>query len=259
MIDLFIDVGNSRIKLAVLEKDNYEFLGAFSNEQFISSSSTTDFFGELDFKPDHVYISSVVDASTNMLLSDLIAETWQLLPIFMSTQAECCGVTNGYSQPHQLGVDRWMAMIGAAGQTSGNFIVVDAGTAITVDSVIDGQHLGGLIVPGISTMRSSLMHETAHLDASCQMQSDVSTDDNKVNKLPTDTQSAICGGTLYMAAAFVNTIIEDIQRQHIHHFDTYLTGGDGKLLSQLINVENDYIEDLVLQGMINIKENIKNS
>ncbi|MEA3405364.1 MAG: type III pantothenate kinase [Pseudomonadota bacterium] len=259
MIDLFIDVGNSRIKLALLDNDNYEYLGAFPVDNLMSDKISTEFFSQLDFKPDHIYISSVTDASIEMLLRDLIAESWQLLPIFMSTQSYCCGIHNGYSKAHQLGVDRWMALMGARAQTSGSFIVIDAGTAITVDMVLDCEHKGGLIVPGIQTMRSSLMKETANLDQTCHEPIASSDDDESSNSLAIDTQSAICGGTLYMAAAFVNNVIFDIQSQYINHFDIYITGGDGQLLSSLINTRNEYIEDLVLLGMINIKENIKNS
>lgn len=258
MIDLFIDVGNSRIKLALLDGDNYEYLGAFPVDKLVSTENSSHFFSQLDCQPDHIYISSVAEAGIEMKLRDLIAELWQLLPVFMSAQSACCDIHNGYSQAHQLGVDRWMAMMGAREQTSGSFIVIDAGTAITVDAVIDGEHKGGLIVPGIQTMRTSLLQEAANLNPDCHALIDSTQDKKSLGPLASDTQSAICGGTLYKAAAFVNNVIVDIQSQYINHLDIYLTGGDGALISSLLNIPNEYIEDLVLLGMINIKENIKN-
>ena len=42
-----------------------------------------------------------------------------------------------------MGVDRWLAILGAAKLTDKPFAVIDAGTAVTVDFVADGQHLGG--------------------------------------------------------------------------------------------------------------------
>ncbi len=256
MIDLFIDLGNSRIKLAIVDNDNYEFLGAFPLAQLSATDNGNDFFAELDIDPQHIYVSSVADAAIELTLRQLIADQWQLLPIFMSTQSECCQIQNGYEQAHQLGVDRWMAIMGARSLTSGSFIVIDAGTAITVDTVYDDQHLGGLIVPGIATMRESLTAGTANLNAQCdQLMSDEG--DSNLDSLAVDTQSAICGGTLYMAAAFASTIVEDIQSKYVTHLEVYITGGDGPVLGGLIGSKCEYIEDLVLLGMINIKENLK--
>ena len=61
-----------------------------------------------------------------------------------------CGLRNGYRDPAQLGVDRWLAMCAAWQQFPGSLCVVDAGTAVTIDVVAaDGAHSGGLILPGV--------------------------------------------------------------------------------------------------------------
>ena len=63
------------------------------------------------------------------------------------------GIRNAYPQPAKLGVDRWLAMIGAHALERGAVCVVSVGTAMTIDGVAaDGRHLGGVIVPGPDLM-----------------------------------------------------------------------------------------------------------
>lgn len=70
---------------------------------------------------------------------------------------EQCGVVNAYSDPYRMGVDRWLAMIGAFRVFEGPLTVLDAGTAITIDHVdVQGVHQGGYILPGVHLMETSL-------------------------------------------------------------------------------------------------------
>ncbi|MCP3690402.1 MAG: type III pantothenate kinase, partial [Gammaproteobacteria bacterium] len=72
--------------------------------------------------------------------------------IKLLAQQRCGSVVNGYSSPESMGVDRWLALLGAADVEQHDAIVVDAGSAITVDLLRgDGQHLGGAILPGFDT------------------------------------------------------------------------------------------------------------
>ena len=257
MIELFIDMGNSRIKVALIDDGEYAYLGAFAIEQISTKMRTQSFFQQLDFVPDHVYISSVADSSLELQITTAIEQKWHILPVFMSTQVTCCGIVNGYDKASKLGVDRWMALMGAQALTQCDFMVIDAGTAITVDAVREGQHQGGMIVPGLHTLRQALTAKTAQLSEDCTHLNLPSKMTRPGGFLATNTQSAICGGTLYMAAAFVNQVIFDLQSQANKPFKIYFTGGDGQRLSSLTNVPSEYVEDLVLQGIINVKENLK--
>ena len=263
MIELLLDIGNSRVKLALVEDHDYEYLGAFSIENLTTESTALTFLDQLDFIPSHVYVSSVASEQVDMQIRQAVASKWGVMPIFMSTQLDCCDVKNGYDQPFKLGVDRWLALMGAREYTSNDFIVIDAGTAITVDQVKAGQHQGGFIVPGIRTLRQSLTNNTANLTADCDLGIDEPGIDSNPSRpaqfLATNTQSAICGGTLYMASAFVNGLITDLLSSSETLPNIYFTGGDGALLSSLLTMNSDYIEDLVLQGIINVKESIKKS
>lgn len=80
------------------------------------------------------------------------------------TEGVAGGVRNSYPDPSTMGVDRWLAMVGAFNQYPGGVIVVDAGTAVTIDYVNSrGQHLGGYILPGLYLMSQALGANTARV------------------------------------------------------------------------------------------------
>ena len=71
--------------------------------------------------------------------------------------ARQAGIINAYSEPASLGMDRWLAMLAAAQAVGLPVVVMDIGTATTLDAVDrQGQHLGGQIFPGPQTMLESL-------------------------------------------------------------------------------------------------------
>ena len=87
-------------------------------------------------------------------------ERWDLQPEYIRVTKRACGVTNAYDVAADLGVDRWAALVGAHQGSSGPVCIVDCGTAITIDALSPaGEHLGGLIMPGI-TMLAELLVRT---------------------------------------------------------------------------------------------------
>ena len=80
------------------------------------------------------------------------------------SERAACGVQNSYAEPGALGVDRWLAMVGAFNRYPGGVVVVDAGTAVTVDYVSPGgRHIGGYILPGVHLMSRALGTSTARV------------------------------------------------------------------------------------------------
>ncbi|BCN94224.1 type III pantothenate kinase [Thiomicrorhabdus immobilis] len=258
MNKLFLDIGNSFVKWSSVIDGQYETYEAIRLIDILDDGFT-DF--EIDGYPDEVYISSVADAKKVDALKQLIQSEWQIFPIQLFSQKSCCGLTSGYEDFHLLGADRWFAMQGAIGVYKEPTIVIDAGTALTVDAVINGKHLGGFIVPGIHTMRRSLSLDTANLQDYSSSQvanADIQIPDAD-QLLANDTSSAILGGTLYMTVAFINRIIQDLNTQVGTQFKVVMTGGESLELCPLLDFPYDYIPDLVLQGMVNVVESVKKS
>lgn len=134
-----------------------------------------------------------------------------------------------------LGIDRIMAC-----KTIDNGIVVDAGSAITIDIMNNSVHLGGYIIPGINALNKTYSAISAKLDYNFNMQIEREI-------LPINTVDAISFGSIGMIISF----IENIEKNK----KLYFTGGDGAYLSKFFD-NSIYIKDLVFRGMKQtIKEN----
>ncbi len=121
-------------------------------------------------------------------------------------------------------------------------IFVSAGSAITVDVVEEGKYLGGFLLPGLR----------AYIDAYASISPALKTELNpqvSLNELPKTTQDAISFGII----ASIKTLIE----KHQADKQLYISGGNGKLLSQFFT-NAIFDETLIFQGMRNATNKGKN-
>ena len=110
-----------------------------------------------------------------------------------ATSHESAGVRCASPDPSRLGVDRWMAVLAASRLRPKPVLVVDAGTALTIDAVdSDGHHAGGFIIPGIDMMQLALTTRTA------QIRIDAPDEINEA--FGTSTSEAVRNGALLAAA-----------------------------------------------------------
>lgn len=254
MVKLFLDLGNTRIKVALEDDSGYQYLGPISMADFSNPDLLEKFLDSA--KPTAVFMSSVLSASDLDTVKSIIQSTYELFPVMLTSQKSCCGLTTGYDDFNQLGDDRWMALQGLYSKTTDPAIVIDAGTAMTIDAILAGQHLGGFITPGLNSMIASLGSDTANLTM-VEEPSSLGSDKVPAGLLATNTQSAILGGVLYMTASFCNRLISDLNQQIGTQFKVYITGGNASKLSDLIDVRSEVIPDLVLLGMKKIVESVK--
>ncbi len=248
---IFFELGNTRLKAASLKKGRYDYLGSVSHAEMTSDSLLAD-LGLQDVDVDAVYVCSVVDSESNAKFNEWIQQAFKLYPTYLATQPTCCGIQCGYDAFETFGVDRWMAIIGAcSGQNKPTFIV-DAGTAITVDVVIEKEHIGGFIVPGLAIMKQSLLDQTALKPEAIQLKDETMSS----GLLATNTAEAVAGGTLYMVAAYLNALLADLEKETGRRFDCVGTGGDFPIIEPLLDKSFDYVEDLTLQGMVEVIESL---
>ncbi len=113
-------------------------------------------------------------------------------------------------------------------------IFIDAGSAITVDKVVEGHYQGGFILPGLST------HHRMYASISPVL--DVPLEPVALDMLPTTTQDSVNFGTIAPIIAILNTIRSDLP--------LYITGGDGQTIATYFD-NATYNETLVFQGMQN--------
>lgn len=154
------------------------------------------------------------------------------------------GVINGYRDNHRLGLDRWLAIIAAYNLCQGACVVVDLGTAITVDLVSPGgEHLGGYIAPGVALLRAQLLAHTRriHYDAA---EAEAALSEFAPGR---DTAEAVERGCLLMARSYVSSQI-GLAKNHLgQDAIVYVTGGDAALAADLSEVR--CVPDLVFRGL----------
>ncbi|MEM1175596.1 MAG: type III pantothenate kinase [Pseudomonadota bacterium] len=244
MTALLVDAGNSRVKWGLWSGGRLRDSGAVATEDIRSGAVSLP-----SVAVSRVLISNVAGDELARRFAEDIGDTAPLA--FIETAAELAGVINGYRQPAQLGVDRWLALLGTRAETSDACLVVDAGTAVTIDALAaDGRHLGGQILPGAPLMMASLAAGTSELP---KVASDtgavLATDD----VFATHTADAIrCGARTAVIGA-----VEHAYRQ-LQQDDSaarlVLTGGDAPRMLATIAAPVHHRPDLVLYGLAVILE-----
>ena len=152
-------------------------------------------------------------------------------------------VRNGYQQPNTLGVDRWLGVI-AGYHALGGCCVVDCGSAITTDFVLDhGQHLGGFISPGLRLMKESLKLGTRNIMIN------PSEDLQGLMTPGTSTQEAVAHGIYLSAIGQINSAYQEVCKELVADLPLILTGGDAQLVGKGLDVEVGYWPDMVYAGL----------
>lgn len=159
MVEWLFDLGNTRLKCAPLEDGRVGEGFAVAHDGRALPDHWTD---ALPARIDSAVLASVAPAPLRAsLLAALGGRCGRLSRV--QTQAEFAGMRIAYAHPERLGVDRFLALIGAHARGPGPWLLVGVGTALTIDLLDrDGCHRGGRIAPSPALMRESL-HRRAHL------------------------------------------------------------------------------------------------
>lgn len=244
MTVLLVDIGNSRVKWA---RADAGVLG----EQWAAAHAGWDaerWRAELFRGPrvTRVVAASVAGGDALASLDRAAREATGHGIERVTTQREAAGVVNAYPDPGLLGIDRWLAVIGAYHRVRRACVVVDVGTAATVDVVSgDGQHRGGYIVPGPQLMVGSLLRGTRDLAAFSATSPPVSG-----TGFADNTRDAIERGCRLALAAWVERCLREAGRLLDDSPQLLLTGGALPELRPYLEVAGEEVPDLVLRGLL---------
>lgn len=234
---LLLDIGNTRAKYVVLEQGIRSTVKAIDNN-VMNHSLLEQRFTQIT----KVVVASV--ASEN--ITDIVkswCEQKELSYQRVYSEKQKNGVKSAYHLPEQLGIDRWLTLVASRILLpKSNVLIVDAGTATTIDVLSDsGQHIGGWILAGVDTLFESVLANTTKVAATNTNQASLSfgcnTSDNVNNAC-----WAATAGTIYSA-------LKQAERQNCKINKILLTGGNAKALQPLLTVDSLIVDDLVFQGL----------
>jgi type III pantothenate kinase len=177
-------------------------------------------------------------------------ELWNHLePSWVASTAHACGVTNGYDHPGRLGVDRWVALIGAWHRVLAHgrrrpALVVMVGTAVTVDALdATGRFLGGLILPGFGLMLRALEMGTAGLKAPT----------GEAVDFPTNTSDALMSGGADAIAGAVERMHRKLLARTGDEPLLIMTGGAAVKLAPITDLRFETVETLIFEGLLQLQ------
>ena len=257
---LLFDVGNTRLKWAAVEstqqpserqKKLWAYSGSINSKSLESQelrAELSDYISKTLPKPDAIGFSCVAGQAAIENLKALFPQ-WSDIEWKEITGASTFqGMRTLYQDPSKLGADRWAAVIGARALSSVNTLIVNAGTATTIDLLgANGVHYGGWILPGIGMMQASLASNTAQLPHVLR---------EAYQGFATNTNNAIIGGCDAAQIGAIQCGIQVAKEMNCPIERVWIDGGNAKILaSELTKLKlptslvTEPIDGLVLRGI----------
>lgn len=249
---LLIDIGNTRLKWGVEKDGLLQHSSALPTQQIMQRIEA----------PEQIQ-SAIVDGCSEVWVSSVaqqqvverITEHWfsDRQVNVVRNEALLLDYKNAYQNPSQLGVDRWVAALGGRSLIkSGGLIIVDAGTAITIDW-LDSQDCfqGGMILPGLALMHDALVGKTANINSRFH---------KPQQTVGRTTAECVNSGVHHCALGGVLQAVTEIKKLANDVRGLLITGGDAeRFVGSLTALKNQEFKvlhenDLVLRGLLVIAQ-----
>ncbi len=240
---LLVDAGNTRVKWGCMEAGliDYRHEWVHKGQEL---SQLVVMLDSLPARPDRMLVCNVAGFDMARTLSQYAEDRLGVRPEFIQVERERFGLKLGYTDPRQLGVDRWVAMIGATAEFHTPLCVVDAGTALTIDGVdATGQHLGGVIAAGVALAEQSLNLRTSDIAGKREGS------DEELTLFMDNTDGAVRAGALFSIVALVEKYVTEMSHRIERRPQVLVTGGDGERVRDKLSIPAQWVPDLVLRGL----------
>ena len=168
-------------------------------------------------------VSNIIDFSKTINLS------------LVKSHATYKSLKNSYNPPHLLGSDRWLAMIATYEICQNSFVLIDIGSAVTID-VVDssGNHQGGLIFPGLHKIRQTFKFPLKDIE--------------NIQVLGNSTEKGWSIGTLILLVNLINFKVNKLKTE-FPDACIFITGGGFEDVKKYLNFSYEYHKNLVLDGL----------
>ena len=230
---LDIDAGNSFVKWRLTGQDGTVTRGSQPTNVVLTQGLDLAGVNRLSM----VRLSSVANKALAQQLQKQLFDQFAITLQVARVSVAVSEVTCGYLEPEKLGIDRWLAVVAAYQAYRTSVLVIDAGSAMTLDLVsADGHHVGGYILAGSQMMREGLAQGTDAVKVDAL-------DPINVMIPGKNTPDAVNRGCLLTAVA----VIEKLAAQYPAAL--VITGGDAPQLIEALSLDSFHRPDLVLEGL----------
>jgi type III pantothenate kinase len=239
-MDLLFDLGHSRLKWAGWAHGRLHAPGAAVWRGEPPAPFCERLLADLD-RPGRVAVAAVARGELLSALQVAVHARWGCTVSTPLAAARCGAVYSGYRDPAQLGVDRWAGLIGAWTRRPGQAaVVVDCGSAVTVDGLrADGQHLGGVIFPGLAMMAEAFYARTRFAIHGAGTEADLAA---------TSTADAVAAGARLAVLGGIERSLR-VWCERLPRAALWLTGGDAPTLAPDLPATLQQAPYLVLEGL----------
>lgn len=260
---LTIDAGNTRTKWAVFNE-----LGKISKHDVCLNSEI-----------DSADLSPVLLGYKRAVISNVAGEQHAIhlagklspyhLPVhWVKAAPQACHVINRYTKPETLGSDRWATLIATWNIKHAPCVVVNAGTAVTIDALnsceinheLHGEFIGGLILPGLDLMQQSLGLATAQLPKADAAQVPVATKLEDI--FAKNTADVIYNGALHAIVGAIRQMVEALMQHSQQVPYIIISGGNAQIiknvLTRYVTNQTIIVDNLVGQGLHLLATSISN-
>ena len=239
---LALDVGNSRMKWGLAGPHGWRTLGVTPNNE-IGTLALRDWH-HLS-RPLRAVGVNVAGEAARVRVEAQLAR-WRVVPEWLIAAETACGVVNQYARPAQLGSDRWASLCAARQRAIATdlfppaCVVVNAGTAVTIDSLdAEGTFRGGFILPGMRLMLRALAENTAALGVP----------PGEFREFPDNTADALYSGAMQAVCGAVEQMRRQVDTNPAQ-VRVYLAGGAAPEIAPHLNPPIEVVDNLVLEGVL---------
>ena len=244
---LAIDIGNTNLVIGCFENDEIKFKARIATDR----TRTSDQYGvEIKnmMEAYGVQVSDIADCISSSVVAPVVnsVKTGVIKVIGKQPMVVGPGLKTGLNihmdVPSQVGSDRIVIAVAALAEYKAPLILMDLGTATTIEVVEpDNLYVGGIIFPGVKVSLEALTSRTAQLPGISL--------DNPKNVIGKNTVDCMRSGMMYGTAAMIDGLVERIETELGHQSTLIATGGMAQFITPLCKREIILEKDLLLKGL----------
>lgn len=251
---LVIDIGNTNTVIGIYDKENLKSRFRVATDLKSTSDQLVATLFNM-FMIHNINVEDIEDTMISCVVPDVLYNWQSANRKLLNREAKVVeydtytGITIDYENPSEVGADRIVDAVASYEKYGGPSVVVDMGTAITLDVITaDGRYLGGSIAPGIRIAQDGLFGKTAKLPKIELKQ--------PTTAITESTSEAINAGIVIGYIGMIDKLIETIEDEIVERIgvdrseiNVIATGGFSELISQSSIYINTIEPDLMLEGL----------